>query len=50
MYKFLFSDGEDVCLYEDGKIVKRHSKFIENYKNACASVRSEERRVGKECH
>ncbi len=38
MYKFLFSDGEDVCLYEDGKIVKRHSKFIENYKNACASV------------
>ena len=38
MYKFLFSDGEDVCLYEDGKIVKRHSKFIENYKNACTSV------------
>ena len=38
MDKFLFSDGESVCLYDNGKIIKRRSKFIANFKEACASV------------
>ena len=38
MEKFLFSDGQDVCLYDNGNIIKQHSKYIENYRNACLSV------------
>lgn len=38
MDKFLFSDGQDVCLYDNGKIIRQHSKFIEKYKNATLSV------------
>ena len=38
MEKFLFSDGQDVCLYDNGNIIKQHSKYIENYKNACLNV------------
>ena len=38
MVKFLFADGEDICLYEDGKITRRRSKFIENYKKVSLSV------------
>ena len=38
MDKFLFSDGQDVCLYDNGKITRQRSKFIENYKNATLSV------------
>ena len=40
MIKFLFADGEDICLYSDGEIVRHRSKFIENYKN---SVQNAER-------
>lgn len=38
MDKFLFSDGQDVCLYDNGSITRQRSKFIENYKNAALSV------------
>lgn len=38
MDKFLFSDGEEVCLYDNGKITKQHSKFIEKFKKAALSV------------
>ncbi len=34
MDRFLFADGEYICLYNDGKIVRRHSGFIQNYKEA----------------
>ncbi len=40
MIKFLFADGEDICLYSDGEVVRHRSKFIENYKN---SVQNAER-------
>lgn len=36
--KFLFSDGTDICVYEDGKITKRGSKFIEKFKAASINV------------
>lgn len=32
MEKFLFADGQDICLYDGEKVVKYTSKFIENYK------------------
>lgn len=38
MEKFLFADGEDICLYDEGKIIRRHSKFIDNFKRASLSV------------
>lgn len=38
MEKFLFADGADVCLYDDGKIKKFPSKFIENYKKNSESL------------
>lgn len=38
MEKFLFSDGQSVCLYDEGKIIKKPSKFIEKFKEAAASV------------
>ncbi len=38
MDKFLYSDGQDVCLYDNGKITKQRSKFIENHKNAVLSA------------
>lgn len=38
MDKFLFSDGQDICLYDEGKIIRKTSKFIENYKNASIGV------------
>lgn len=38
MEKFLFTDGCDVCLYSDGEVTRRGSKFIEKYKNAAQSV------------
>lgn len=36
--KFLFSDGSDICVYDDGKITRRGSKFIENFKAASINV------------
>ncbi|MDE6441668.1 MAG: hypothetical protein K2L12_02820 [Clostridia bacterium] len=36
--KFLFSDGTDICVYEDGKVTKRGSKFIEKFKTASINV------------
>lgn len=30
--KFAFADGHEICVYEDGNITKRASKFIEKYK------------------
>ena len=38
MDKFLYTDGSDVCLYDNGKITKNKSKFIENYKNTALNV------------
>lgn len=38
MDKFLFSDANDLCLYDGGNIKKIHSKFIENYKNVAMNV------------
>ena len=38
MDKFLYTDGSDVCLYDNGKITKSKSKFIENYKNTALNV------------
>lgn len=38
MDKFLFADGEEVCLYDDGKITRQQSKFISNYKTAAINV------------
>lgn len=38
MDKFLFADGNEVCLYDDGKITKCNSRFIENYKNTTLNV------------
>lgn len=39
MEKVIFADGEDVCLYSDGKVEKFPSKFIEKYRTAAASAR-----------
>lgn len=36
--KFAFSDGTDICVYEDGKITRRGSKFIEKFKAASINV------------
>lgn len=38
MEKFLFSDGENVCLYDEGRIIKQRSKFIEKFKNVAQNV------------
>lgn len=38
MEKFLFSDGQSVCLYDDGKIIRKPSKFIEKFKEAAIGV------------
>ena len=38
MCKFLFADGEDVCLYDGGKIIRQHSKYIEKFKAAADNV------------
>lgn len=38
MEKFLFADGSEICLYEDGKVSKFPSKFIENYKANAESI------------
>lgn len=38
MEKFLFADGQDVCIYDNGKITKFPSKFIEKYKNNSISI------------
>lgn len=37
MEKFLFLDGADVCLYSDGNVARRQSKFVEKYKAAAFS-------------
>ncbi len=37
--KFLFSDGSDICVYDDGKITRKNSKFIEKFK--AASINAE---------
>ncbi len=36
--KFVFADGQDICLYDDGKISKFPSKFIERYKDNCLQI------------
>lgn len=38
MEKFLFADGESICLYKDGEVIKRPSKFIENYKSVALNT------------
>lgn len=38
MEKFLFADGQDVCLYDNGAVKKQRSKFIENYKRTSMNV------------
>lgn len=38
MDKFFFADGTDICAYIDGKVIRRRSKFIENYKNSALSI------------
>lgn len=38
MEKFLYADGENVCIYDDGKIKKLACKFFENYKNNVESI------------
>lgn len=40
MEKFIFTDGEDICLYSDGSVEKFTSKFIKQYKE---SVKNAER-------
>lgn len=34
MIEFLFSDGEEICLYSEGCVKKQRSKFIEKYKQS----------------
>lgn len=34
MEKFLFADGEEICVYSDGKVQRFKSKFIERYKQS----------------
>ncbi len=36
--KFYYSDGQSVCLYNDGKISKYPSKFIEKYKENAINI------------
>lgn len=36
--KFAFSDGTDICIYDDGKVTRRGSKFIEKFKAASINV------------
>lgn len=38
MEKFLFTDGEDICLYSDGAVEKFPSKFIQQYKESVKNV------------
>ena len=38
MEKFLFADGQSICLYDDGKVKKFPSKFIEKYKENAISL------------
>lgn len=38
MEKFLFADGNDICVYDGGKISKYSSLFIENYKNNALNI------------
>lgn len=38
MEKFLFVDGQDVCLYDDGQIKKFPSKFIEKYRDNSVNI------------
>lgn len=38
MEKFLFADGNDICVYDGGKITKLSSAFIENYKNNALNI------------
>lgn len=41
MEKFLFADGQDICLFENGSVKKYASTFIKNYKiNAESIVRA----------
>lgn len=43
MSTFYYADGQDICVYEDGKITKLNSTYIEKYKeNAANYARSQE--------
>lgn len=36
--RFLFADGQEICLYDDGTVTRFQSKFIEKYKQTAVSV------------
>ncbi len=49
MEKFIFADGQDLCLFSDGAVKRYPSKFIEKYKNGIQdSERSKEWKYGGE--
>ncbi len=49
MEKFIFADGQDICLFSDGAVERFPSKFVENYKNGIQnSEHSKEWKYGGE--
>ncbi|MCD8371935.1 MAG: hypothetical protein LUD27_01385 [Clostridia bacterium] len=37
--KFVYTDGEDICLYDDGKITKQEGGFFRSYRSNLESIR-----------